>query len=564
MFREHTEHKQSTLFGVSQQLSETRYNELKESEEALFYELVFCQIPESEFAELYSDRGSRPNTPVNVLVGAEILKHANGWTDEQLMDHVRFDLKTRYALGMEDLAAEAFSPRTLYYFRKKLHRYQKTEGINLLERVFDHLTRAQLDQLEVETGIQRMDSFQAMSNIRNYTRLQLVVEVLQRVWRVMEEEDQTGWEDRVSGWVEDDSGTILYTMEPDEYESALGELGVLYRDLYESLKPTYEDMEAFGVFERVYHEQFAVVEDKVTVRESEDMDSAHLQSPDDGEATYRHKDGEDYRGQAVHVKETCDPTNDVQLINDVFVTANNVDDSVGLQTRLKRREELYEKAEQLHVDGGYGSEENDKLMGKQNLDIDMVQTGIRGRPPDVRIQIKEGDTGGYEVSCPKQTVSSSPTRTRHKAVFDSEVCADCPLREDCPTQNHKQGRVYYFDEAQAKRSQRLSRLENLPEERQTLRNNVEATVKQFTVGMNHTGKLRTRGRFKTVMYAICTAIGINLGRIHRYLAEDEGSDSMLKALSDLWSDLSTLWSKWVEQQEIRRFEPSNWGIIESY
>lgn len=97
MFREHTEHGQNSLFGLPQQLSETRLKRLKNSMEATFYQLVFCKIPEEDFAVLYSDKGSRPNTPVNVLVAAEILKHARGWTDEELMDDVRFNIKTRWA-----------------------------------------------------------------------------------------------------------------------------------------------------------------------------------------------------------------------------------------------------------------------------------------------------------------------------------------------------------------------------------------------------------------------------------------------------------------------------------
>lgn len=541
MFREHTEHGQNSLFGLPQQLSETRLKRLKNSMEATFYQLVFCKIPEEDFAVLYSDKGSRPNTPVNVLVAAEILKHAHGWTDEELMDDVRFNIKTRWALGMDELSEDPFCERTLNYFRKKLETYERETGVNLLERVFDHLTDDQLEVLNVKTGLQRMDSYQAMSNIRRCSRLELVIEVLQRLWRVMDEDDRNEWDERMKPWIEDDSDTLLYRMKPSEYETNLKALGGLYRDCYEVLKDTYGETRAFQAFERVYRDQFVVVEDKINVRDDDDLESDSLQSPDDPDATYRNKKGEGYRGQAVHVKETCAPNNPLQLINDVFVTPNNVDDSKGLKQRLKQRPERYEDIDELFVDGGYGSEDNDHLLN--DMGIDMVQTGIRGRPPDVRLKITPIDDQTYEVSCPNQTVCAQPTRKRHKAVFDPSVCNECSLASVCPTQVQKQGRVYYFDEAQAQRSRRLNRLEKLPKEKQTLRNNVEATVKEFTVGFNHKGKLRTRGSFKTKMHAICTGIGINLGRIHRYLVKQKPTDGILEGLRGLIGDRGLLWTR---------------------
>lgn len=555
MFREHTDHEQDSLFGVQTNLSEARLKKLKNSMEAVFYTLVFRKIPEEEFAVLYSDQGSRPNTPVNQLVGAEILKHANGWTDEELMDQVHFDVKTRYALGIDELSEDVFCERTLYYFREKLEKYERETGVNLLERVFDELTDEQMETLNVETGIQRTDSFQAMSNIRTYTRLELAIEVLQRMWRVMDEADQSQWEERVAPWIDEDAGTILYTMEPSEYEDRFRELGCVYRDMYADLRDGYSNTQAFHAFERVYTEQFEVQGDKVDVRDDDDMDSGCMQSPDDEDATYRKKQGDEYRGQSAHVTETCDPANEFQLISDVFVTPNNIDDAPGLEDRLTQRPERYDSIDELFVDGAYGSEDTDEVL--DDLEIDMVQTGIRGRPSDVEISIGPTGDGSYEVSCPNQTVESEPTRTRYKAVFDSEVCSGCPLAEDCPTQQQKQGRVYYFDESDAQRSQRLNRLEQMPEKKQTLRNNVEATVKEFTRGMNHNGKLRTRGQFKTKLYVLCTALGINVERIHRHLKGDEDTDGVMEALKGIFDDMSGLWTQFVEFGRKMIFGPSH-------
>jgi hypothetical protein len=53
---------------------------------------VFCRIDEEIFAPLYSEEASRPNTPVNVLVGLEVLKSGFGWSDEELCEQLGFNL----------------------------------------------------------------------------------------------------------------------------------------------------------------------------------------------------------------------------------------------------------------------------------------------------------------------------------------------------------------------------------------------------------------------------------------------------------------------------------------
>jgi len=61
---------------------------------------------------------------------------------------------------------------------------------------------------------------------------------------------------------------------------------------------------------------------------------------------------------------------------------------------------------------------------------------------------------------------------------------------------------------------------------------VEATIKEFVKQLNHKGKLRVRGQFKTMMYACSMGISINFGRIHRYLTVNpdlSGLSGLMKA-----------------------------------
>jgi hypothetical protein len=62
-------------------LSEKQRKRLENSWAGTFYKEFFNRIDEQAFAVLYSEKDSRPNVPVNVLVGPEALKAGFGWSN---------------------------------------------------------------------------------------------------------------------------------------------------------------------------------------------------------------------------------------------------------------------------------------------------------------------------------------------------------------------------------------------------------------------------------------------------------------------------------------------------
>jgi hypothetical protein len=147
---------------------------------------------------LYSDQPSRPNVPVNVLVGLEALKAGFGWSDEELYDAFAYNLQVRHALGYDRLgdgdpstgSGQAFEIRILYYFRQRLSEYNMKHGTNLLEKAFETITDIQTVELKINTRQQRMDSTQIASNIMDASRLHLVVEGIQRLHRSLTPDEQ--------------------------------------------------------------------------------------------------------------------------------------------------------------------------------------------------------------------------------------------------------------------------------------------------------------------------------------------------------------------------------------
>ena len=516
MFRKNTSHLQPSLFGIASQLPKAKLKKLRKSKEYEFYQLVFCQINEKDFSVLYSDSCSRPNAPVNSLVASIILMYHNNWTTEALFDRIDFDLLTRTALGLDTLEQTPFCPATFFNFQNRLLSHFVATGQNLIEGVFDSLTQQQLKTLKIKTNIQRSDSFMAMSNIRSYSRTQLLIEMLIRLYRVLNDEDRLRFKELLDPFIKQSSGQYIYNLQRQQIPHEQEKLGRLYHKLYEALKESYKDFEVFGVFERVYTEHFTIIDDKITVKPGKELNGSTLQSPDDIDAAYRKKRDSHYRGQSVNVTETANPDNELNLITDVAVCSNDTDDSKILNERIEPIKEKTPDLNELHTDGAYGSEDNDKKM--EELEITHVQTAVRGRKAEISMEIEEVSDEEYTVNCPRQTVSSQKTKTRHKACFDVEICKQCPLNGNCPAKQQRDKRTYYFDRSDYLLGKRNRNIKSLPPERRKLRPNIEATVKEFTKPFNHKGKLRVRGLFKTMVYAHAMAISINFGRVWRYIA----------------------------------------------
>ena len=443
------------------------------------------------------------------------MQHHNGWTCEELFNNLNFNILTRIAVGIDNIDDIPFCPATFFNFQNRLSTYYRNTGNNLLEKVFDGLTQSQIQELGLKTNICRTDSFQAMSNITKYSRLQLLIEVIIRLYRVLTNEDKERFCEILKPYMKSESHRYLYNLGKDDLPVELEKIAVVYHELYKGLKKEYHEAHIFKIFERVYQEHFRISGVQIEIKGTEELHSGCLQSPDDIDATYRKKKGKEYKGQVVNVCETANPENPINLINDVTVENNNVDDSVILNNRIDTIKEKTPDLDELHTDGGYGSEGNDKKL--ETLEIDQVTTGVRGRNREVAIQIEQIEEGKYKATCEGgQTALSEKARNREKACFANKQCKNCPLADKCPTLKQKLGRVYYFKKEDYLKNKRNRKIKEIPLERRKIRANVEATMKEFTKAFNHKGKLPYRGCFRTMLYAVAAAIGINFGRIYRY------------------------------------------------
>jgi hypothetical protein len=526
MFKENTKHLQPALISEISQLPEKQLKLLKGSWADTFYHVFFIRIDEEIFAVLYSDKASRPNVSVNVLVGLEVLKAAFGWSDAELYENFCFNLQVRYALGYDRLGDGDFAIRTLYYFRERLSKYYLETGINLLEQAFEHITDAQILELQVHTGMQRMDSTQIASNIVNASRLQLLVGAIQRVHRVLREMDQNRLAESFAPYIKDTAGHYTYRVKGKEaVQEHLKQVGMVIYQLLTELKDAYGSEKAYQVLERIFTENFNMIEHSVCPKENQELASSSLQSLDDLEASYRTKGDVHYKGYVANITETCNPENDLQLITKVQVAPNNTDDSQLLAEALPNLQERTD-LDILMTDGGFGGEASDSALEGQP--VKLIQTAIRGRKPDPhKLHLSDFDIqfdqngNPTRITCPnRQNVPITTARTTGlQAHFDPEICSACPFQKDgrCRAKPQKRDKRFLlsFTLKQVKAAHRRKVFLEHNDSGQNLRAAIEATVRSIKHPFP-AGKLPVRGQFRIASMVIASAIYVNVRRIWRY------------------------------------------------
>ena len=525
MFKKNTKHQQPALISAVSDLPEKQRLRLEQSWAGTFYQEFFSRINEETFSVLYSDLPSRPNVPINVLVGLDSLKAGFGWSDAELYDHFCYDLQVRFALGYDRLGDGDFEIRTLYYFRQRLSQYNVKTGENLLEKAFEQITDAQIMDLKVRTGMQRMDSTQIASNIVSASRMQLLVEALQRVERILSEADQTRLAETFAPYTKDSAGHYTYRVKGQEAMQAhLQEIGKTIHALLLDLKSAYAAESAYQVLERIFADNFHLLESGPKAKENKELTSDCLQSVDDLEATYRTKGAGHYKGYVANLTETCDPENELQLITKVQVAPNNIDDSQLLAEALPNLKQRT-KLETIYTDGGHGGPAADAVLQEQQ--VEHIQTAIRGLTPnpeklnlaDFTIKFNE-DSQPVKVTCPQgqtETVHSSSQKKAFVAHFTAEVCQICPLVDKCLARPGSRDPRHHlrFTQAEARASERRRHCQEQRKDGRNLRAAVEASVRSLKYPFS-AGKLPVRGKFRVASLLIGSAAVSNVRRIQRY------------------------------------------------
>lgn len=104
---------------------------LERSWAKVFADEIFPSIDEKRFSVLYSDKASRPNASINVIIGALISKELFDYSDDEIVENLMLDLHLQYALHTTSFEEQPLSDKTLSCFRKRCYDYERTYNVDL-------------------------------------------------------------------------------------------------------------------------------------------------------------------------------------------------------------------------------------------------------------------------------------------------------------------------------------------------------------------------------------------------------------------------------------------------
>jgi len=446
-----------------------------------FADIVFPAINEERFSVLYSDhKFSRPNTPVNIIVGGLILKESMDLTDDELIESICCDVRFQYALHTTHLDDQPVSDRTFSRFREKVYHYSlEHNGCNLFEEEMKHLTEVYAKYMNLNSNVRRMDSLMIASRCKRMSRLEIIYTVTANAVKLLHRlgQDFLLKNEMLHYLDEDDCNKIIYHCKGEDVTDRLK--SVIADAVYISgimKEDAFCDFQEYMLLTRVLNEQTDIDDDgNIIPKKNKDITTDSLQNPSDPDATFREKAGKQNKGYVGNIVETVGENGD-SLITEFQVEQNTHSDSQFCQDYLEKRDGN-SKAEILITDGAYGGKKNREKAASVNTTL--VTTALTGKAIDPFFGDFAFTENGKEIlRCP---MGHSPLKTTYypktgmcRALFARNCCDKCPHKDKCHPREQKKNYAVHVSKSMAERAAYLRQLSTEAYKKYTnLRNAVE-------------------------------------------------------------------------------------------
>ena len=407
-----------------------------------FADNIFPAINEENFAVLYSDKASRPNTPVNIIISSLILKELMGLTDDEIVESLMFDIRYQYALHTTSFKEQPLSDRTLSRFRERCLTYEAITGIDLVKDCIINLSTQIAGIMGINNGLRRMDSMMVASNIKKLSRLELLYTCVANLVKLLNKNGDDIPEGMQHYCEPDDCNKVIYHMKSMDIGEKVDKILYDASLLIKKCASNYDQSNEYQLLIRVIGEQTIKDDnDTLTLKDKNDktMDSTILQNPADPDATYRFKAGKQHRGYTANLTEDVDIDKKISIISDYDYQANIYSDSQFLKDSIEDSVKQTE-TQTLVADGAYGGEENIAKAKEKN--INLVTTNFQGTKPDTILANFEFNSDGTKVlKCAGGQVpitNAYNTKTGQcRITMDKEICNSCPYKDQCKPKFHK-------------------------------------------------------------------------------------------------------------------------------
>lgn len=435
---------QMTIFSKENEWTAYQTKRIKNGWPEFFRTNILPNVDEDSYKVLYSDKKSRPNTPVNIMVCLEIIKTLLGVSDDEMVDQVLFNQKIQYSIGTLDMEEQPISKNVMSNFRVRIYNYEAKTGINLLDNTLKMLNSKIIKMSSIGQGTKRIDSMMVSDSCKSMSRMELIYKINERFIEKLYELGE-----KIPGYFkcyldEDNSVEVLYKTR--EFETG-GKIKMLLNDSiklhtkYKHNKRVNETKE-FKQLERLIDEQYD--KDKKGPKDGHDIKPSSLQTPYDEDSTYRYKYKAN-KGYVGNIVEAVDTEKNLRLIDRWDVDKNTKSDKEFMKDYLKTKEGNTTE-EVVIVDAAYFSKELNQEAKK--VKVKLHPTDLTGKNDKDKItnlsefEIKELENDNnlskiYDVvdkcenGCnPVESYFNVNTERIH-AKFNKDICNNCPHKKEC-------------------------------------------------------------------------------------------------------------------------------------
>jgi transposase len=527
---------------------------------------------DAEFASAFGVSGPRGWSPGRLAL-VTVLQMAENLTDRQAAEAVRDRLSWAYALGL-GLGDTGFDHTVLCEFRSRVVEHR------LEEKVLDLLlAKLKEMELVGAGGKQRTDSTAVISAVRDRSRLELAGESVRALVEALSAAapdwlaqtiDVSGWSRRyrrrVDSWKLPTSKTKQNALVLDYGRDGFALLGAVYAPG----QPVWlRELPAVQVLRIVLLQNYTRTiacngREVVKRRETDDEEGGglppgkwRLTSPYDTDARWSAKRETFWNGFKVHISETCATQADdaarpapaatakfgagtphrrrpgrapsrPNLITNIATTASTLPDSKALEGIHQSQQRRGLLPGEHYLDSGYPSAE--LITGS------LARYGVALITPvllDTSRQARSGtglaasqftiDWEKQQATCPAQKTSITWNPVVQEGVpktvvsFAAADCIPCPLRDQCTSakSNRRQLSLHPREMTEALRQARAQQQTKDWNKDYALRAGVEGTIRQ-AVAVTDMHHVRYRGLAKTHLEHVCSAVALNLLRLHAW------------------------------------------------
>ena len=509
---------QLSIFDRSLRLTERERKCLEKSWAKVFSDEIFPAIDEERFRVLYSENASRPNTPVNIIVGALIIKELFDLSDDEMVENLMLDIHYQYALRTTNFEEQPLSDKTLSRFRRRCYEYECAHGVDLFHDCVKDLSEKIAKMMGINSRIKRMDSLMIEANIRNLSRIELLYSCVARAVKY-HHKNHTGMD--LSGLEHytdpDDRNLVIYHSRNIDIDTRTAAIIKDADILLERCQDKYSHVKEHQLLLRCLEEQTAIDNGgrRLRIKGEESPKPTSLQNPTDPEATFSAKAGKKHIGYVANIVETV--SNGGSVIVDYQYEQNIYSDSRFLGDHLDQLPPQ-EAPAFIVMDGAYSGQMHRDAAAEKN--VKLINTSLKGTPvPDIYADFEISKDGEQILRCP---AGHKPTRCKYistsnqvKAYFPNEACSQCPHLEHCHPKLRKCSSLIVLSRSAIGRAnqQRLIAAEDFRNWRR-IRNGVEA-IPAILRNCYHVDEMPVRGKIPGKFFFGAKISAVNFKKLLR-------------------------------------------------